>query len=162
METMIYLYETKLKMNKNELKSIAEGLIETFNIAGQESIDLYAKGLKIKIKEDGSPVSNGDLKCNELITNKILELTPNIPVVSEETEDLKIKNKEKIFWLIDPIDGTREYIAGKDEYTLKAALIINKIPKIGLVGVPKKNQLFFFKNQQSPKQSPGRILMVKW
>ena len=130
-------------MNKNELKNVAEGLIETFNIAGLESIDLYAKGLKIEIKSDNSPVSNGDLRCNELITNKILELTPNIPIISEETVDLKIKNKEKIFWLIDPIDGTKEYIAGKDEYTLNAALIIDKVPCIGLVGVPKKKQLFY-------------------
>ena len=130
-------------MNKNELKIITESLIETFNIAGQESIDLYGKGLKIEIKEDGSPVSNGDLSVNELITNKILELTPNIPIVSEETVNLKIKNKEKIFWLIDPIDGTKEYIAGKDEYTLNAALIIDKIPNIGLVGAPKKKQLFY-------------------
>ena len=130
-------------MNKNELRTVAEGLIETFNIAGQESIDLYAKGLKIKIKEDNSPVSNGDFRVNELITKKILELTPNIPIVSEETVDLKIKNKEKIFWLIDPIDGTKEYIAGKDEYTLNAALIINTVPCIGLVGAPKKKQLFY-------------------
>ena len=130
-------------MNKNELKNIAEGLIETFNIAGQESIDLYNKGLKIDIKPDNSPVSNGDLRCNELITNRILELTPNIPIVSEETVDLKVKNKEKIFWLIDPIDGTKEYIAGKNEYTLNAALIIDKIPYIGLVGAPKKKQLFY-------------------
>ena len=79
-------------MNKSELKNIAEGLIEIFNIAGQESIDLYAKGLKIEIKEDNSPVSNGDLRANELITNKILELTPNIPIISEETVNLKIKN----------------------------------------------------------------------
>ena len=131
-------------MNKNELKTIAEGLIETFNIAGQESIDLYSKGLEIKIKEDNSPVSNGDLRANELITNKILELTPNIAIISEETVDLKNKNKEKIFWLIDPIDGTREYIAGKDEYTLNAALIINKVPNIGLVGAPKKKTTFLF------------------
>ena len=131
-------------MNKSELKNIAESLIETFNIAGQESIDLYAKGLKIEIKEDGSPVSNGDLRANEIITNRILELTPNIPVVSEETVDLKIKNKEKIFWLIDPIDGTKEYIAGKDEYTLNAALIIDKVPSIGLVGAPKKKTAFLF------------------
>ena len=130
-------------MNKNELKNIAEGLIEIFNFAGQESIDLYAKGLKIEIKPDNSPVSNGDLRCNELITNKILELTPNIPIISEETVDLKVKNKNKIFWLIDPIDGTKEYIAGKEEYTLNAALIINKVPCIGLVGVPKKKQLFY-------------------
>ena len=130
-------------MNRNELKSIAENLIETFNVAGQESIDLYEKGLKIDIKSDNSPVSNGDLRCNELITNKILELTPSIPIVSEETVDLKIKNKHQIFWLIDPIDGTKEYIAGKDEYTLNAALIINKIPSIGLVGAPRKKQLFY-------------------
>ena len=130
-------------MNRSELKIITEGLIETFNIAGQESIDLYSKGLKIEIKQDNSPVSNGDLRVNDLITKKILELTPNIPIVSEETVDIKVKNKEKIFWLIDPIDGTKEYIAGKDEYTLNASLIINKIPNIGLVGAPKKKQLFY-------------------
>ena len=130
-------------MNKNELKNIAENLIETFNVAGQESVDLYSKGLKIKIKEDNSPVSNGDLRVNELITNKILKLTPSIPIVSEETVDIKVKNKEKIFWLIDPIDGTKEYIAGKEEYTLNAALVIDKVPCIGLVGVPRKNQLFY-------------------
>ena len=56
---------------------------------------------------------------------------------------MKIKNNAKIFWLIDPIDGTKEYIAGKDEYTLNAALVIDQIPIIGLVGVPKKNRLFY-------------------
>ena len=162
-------------MNKNELKNIAESLIKTFNVAGQESIDLYAKGLKIEIKSDNSPVSNGDLRCNELITNKILELTPNIPIVSEETVDIKIKNKEKIFWLIDPIDGTKEYIAGKDEYTLNAALIIDKVPVIGLVGAPKKKQLFYsygindsyliennkkIKNDCSKKTPKGEIVAV--
>ena len=74
-------------MNTGELKKITENLIETFNTAGQESIDLYKKGLKIKIKEDKSPVSNGDLRTNELITKKIIELTPNIPIVSEESVD---------------------------------------------------------------------------
>ena len=130
-------------MKINELKSISENLIDTFNIAGKESIELYARGLKIEIKEDNSPVSNGDLRVNELITNKIKELTPNIPIVSEETVNLKVKNTANIFWLIDPIDGTKEYIAGKDEYTLNAALVINTVPVLGLVGVPKKNRLFY-------------------
>ena len=130
-------------MKNNELKSISENLINTFLNAAKVSIDLYKKGLKIEIKEDRSPVSNGDLAVNELITNKIKELTPNIPIISEETVNLKIKNKAKIFWLIDPIDGTKEYIAGKDEYTLNAALVINTVPVIGLVGVPKKNRLFY-------------------
>ena len=130
-------------MNIKDLKSISENLIETFNDAGQESIDLYERGLKIDIKEDRSPVSNGDLKVNELISNKIQDLTPNIPIVSEETVNLKVKNKAKIFWLIDPIDGTKEYIAGKDEYTINAALVIDTVPVLGLVGVPKKNRLFY-------------------
>ena len=120
-------------MKINELKSICENLIDTFNIAGKKSIDLFANGLKIEIKEDKSPVSNGDLKVNELITKKIKELTPNIPIVSEETVDLNVKNTAKIFWLIDPIDGTKEYIAGKDEYTLNAALVVNTVPVLGLV-----------------------------
>ena len=134
-------------MNKNELKFIAERLIDTFNLAGKESMRLYDEGLNIEIKKDNSPVSNGDLCVNELITKKIMELTPKIPIVSEETVNLNVKNKSKIFWLIDPIDGTREYIAGKDEYTLNAALIINKIPVLGMVGVPKKNRLFFSYNK---------------
>ena len=141
-------------MNKANLKSIAENLINTFNEAGKESIRLYKEGLKIEIKEDKSPVSNGDLKVNELITNKISEITPNLPIVSEETVDLSKKNKSKIFWLIDPIDGTKEYIAGKDEYTLNAALIVDKVPVLGLVGVPKKNRLFF-------TYSPGESYLIE-
>ena len=130
-------------MKSNELKSICESLISTFNNAGKASIELYKKGLKIEIKEDKSPVSNGDLKVDELITSRIKNLTPNIPIISEETVDLDKKNEAKIFWLIDPIDGTKEYIAGKDEYTLNAALVINTVPVLGLVGVPKKNRLFY-------------------
>ena len=141
-------------MKTNELKNITENLINTFNVAGKESIDLYAKGLKIEIKDDKSPVSNGDLRVNELITKKIEELTPNIPIVSEETVDLNVKNTAKIFWLIDPIDGTKEYIAGKDEYTLNAALVIDTIPVLGLVGVPKKNRLFY-------SYAPGESYLIE-
>ena len=141
-------------MNKKELKSIAEALIETFKFAGKESMRLYEEGLKIEIKEDKSPVSNGDLEVNKLITNKISELTPNIKIISEETVDINEKNTSKVFWLIDPIDGTKEYISGKDEYTLNAALIINSVPVIGLVGVPKKNRLFF-------TYSPGESFLIE-
>ena len=141
-------------MNKNELKKISENLIETFKVAGKESIEIYKKGLKVKIKEDKSPVSNGDLRVNEILTNKIKELTPNIPIVSEETVDIKIKNTAKIFWLIDPIDGTKEYISGQDEYTLNAALVINTVPVLGLVGVPKKDRLFY-------SYAPGESYLIE-
>ena len=130
-------------MNNTELKTISEQLIETINIAGTKSIELYQKGFKKIIKPDNSPVTNGDLEVNKIITSKIKELTPNIPIVSEETVDLEKKNNFQTFWLIDPIDGTKEYIAGQDEYTLNAALIINYIPTVGLVGAPKKKRLFY-------------------
>ena len=71
-------------MNKAELKKIAEGLIDTFIKAGEDTIKLYNEGLKIEIKEDGSPVSNGDLMANDIISRKISSLTPNIPIISEE------------------------------------------------------------------------------
>ena len=141
-------------MNKAELKKIAERLIDTFIKAGDDTIRLYNEGLKIEIKEDGSPVSNGDLKADDLISKKISSLTPNIPIISEETVNLNKKNKSKIFWLIDPIDGTKEYIAGKDEYTLNAALIIDTVPVLGLVGVPKKKRLFF-------SYSPGESYLIE-
>ena len=72
---------------------------------------------------------------------KILKILAS--TYSLETVNLNEKNTNSIFWLIDPIDGTKEYIAGKDEYTLNAALVINKKPIVGLVGVPKKKQLFY-------------------
>ena len=130
-------------MNTKELKNIAESLNEAMETAGALSIKIYNQGLKIKIKEDGSPVTNGDIEVNKIITEKIKVLTPNIPIVSEETVDLTKKNKLKTYWLIDPIDGTKEYISGKDEYTLNAGLIINKIPTLGVIGVPKKNRIFY-------------------
>ena len=77
-------------MNLN-FKKIVDELVPTFEIAGEESIDLYKKGLKIEIKEDGSPVSNGDISINNMITQKISYLTPEIPIVSEETVDIKKK-----------------------------------------------------------------------
>ena len=78
-------------MNENDLKLIAESLIERFDYAGKESIRLFKEGLKIQTKEDSSPVSNGDLRVNQLVCDKISELTPNIPIISEETVDLSQK-----------------------------------------------------------------------
>ena len=130
-------------MKSEELKQISESLIDTTKIAGEKSVEIQKKGLKIIMKPDNTPVSNGDLEVNKILTEKIKELTPNIPIVSEETVDLKKKNIFSTYWLIDPIDGTKEYIAGKDDYTINAGLIINKLPGLGIVGVPKKNRLFY-------------------
>ena len=97
-------------MTQSDIKKIVEILIQTFLDAGKISIDLRKKGLTKEIKSDNTPVSNGDLKVNELVSNKIAELTPDIPIISEETVDLKKKNTINTYWLIDPIDGTYDYI----------------------------------------------------
>ena len=79
-------------MDESKIKSVVEDLIGTFLMAGELSIKLREKGLKKEIKSDNTPVSNGDLEVNKIITKKLLELTPNIPIVSEETSHNKSKN----------------------------------------------------------------------
>ena len=130
-------------MNSLNLKNIAESLIDTFLKAGEIAKEISLRGVKISIKADKSPVTDGDLAVNEILTNKIKGLTPNIPIVSEETTNLSNTNIDKTFWLIDPIDGTKDYIKKKDEYTLNASLIIDCKASIGIVFAPAKDRLFF-------------------
>ena len=117
-------------MNKLNLQQIAEDLIDDFINAGKIAKEISLRGVKITIKPDNSPVTDGDIAVNEILTNKIKILTPDIPIISEETVNLNIENKNENFWLIDPIDGTRDYIKKSDEYTLNAALIVNCLPVI--------------------------------
>ena len=132
-----------IKLNKFDLKNIAEELIDDFLKAGNVAKEISRRGVKITIKSDRSPVTDGDLAVDEILRNKIKNLTPSIPVISEETVDIKVKNKSKTFWLIDPIDGTRDYIKKRDEYTLNAAFIEDLKPSLGIVYAPAKNRLFF-------------------
>ena len=130
-------------MNINELKKLTENLLDTFLNAGQKAIELRNKGLKTTFKSDNSPVTNGDLEVNKLLTERIVTTTPNIPLISEETVNLNKNNEYKNFWLVDPIDGTRDYINNKDEFTLNASLIINLEPAIGVIYAPVKKKLFY-------------------
>ena len=130
-------------MNSLNFKNVIEQLLDAFLDAGRIAKEISAKGVKITYKDDKSPVTDGDLAVDKILKSKIKNLTPNIPIISEETVDLKIKNKVKNFWLIDPIDGTRDYIKKKDEYTLNAALIIDLKPAAGVIFAPAKNRLFF-------------------
>ena len=130
-------------MNKSEIKKIVEDLIQTFLNAGKVSLDLRKQGLIKEIKSDNTPVSNGDLEVNKILTKKISELTPNVPIISEEASENKSINDLKDFWLIDPIDGTYDYINDLDEFTINAGLIIQKKPAAGLIYAPAKNRMFY-------------------
>ena len=130
-------------MNEIDIKKIIESLIDTFLDAGKISLELREKGLTKKLKQDNTPVSNGDLVVNKIVTKKIIELTPKIPIISEETADNKSITNLKDFWLIDPIDGTYDYINNLDEFTINAGLIINKKPMAGLICAPAKKRMFY-------------------
>ena len=130
-------------MNTEEAKKITLSLINTFNKAGQIALDLRKAGLKNEMKTDNTPVTNGDIEVNKILTKKIKQITPNIAIVSEESTNHKTDNDLKNFWLIDPIDGTRDYINNKDEFTLNAALIMDKKPAIGIITAPAKGRVFY-------------------
>ncbi len=126
-----------------DIKIIVEKLIDPFLKAGELSLSLREKGLNKEIKSDNTPVSNGDLEVNKFITKTISEITPNIPIVSEETSDNKDNTQLKNFWLVDPIDGTYDYINNLEEFTINAGLIINNKPVAGLIYAPAKKRMFY-------------------
>ena len=125
------------------IKEIIESLIDTFLDAGKISLELRKKGLIKKIKRDNTPVTNGDLEVNKIISNKIIKLTPNLPIISEENSDNKNLKDLKNFWLIDPIDGTHDYLNNLEEFTINAGLIVERKPVAGLIYAPAKNRMFF-------------------
>jgi 3'(2'), 5'-bisphosphate nucleotidase len=130
-------------MNIEETKKITLSLIDTFDKAGHVALSLRETGLKKEIKSDNTPVSNGDIEVNKILSEKISEITPNIIIISEENSAHKNDKNLKDFWLIDPIDGTRDYINNRDEFTLNAALILNKKPAIGIIFAPAKKRIFY-------------------
>ncbi len=130
-------------MNNDTIKKTVEDLIDTFLNAGKVALELRKKGLIKEIKSDNTPVSNGDIEVNRLITEKINQINPDIPIVSEETSENRSNNNLKNFWLIDPIDGTYDYINDLEEFTINAGLIINNKPAAGLIFAPAKNRMFY-------------------
>ena len=130
-------------MIEENKKKIVENLISSFEEAGNISLKLRKQGLKTEIKKDNTPVTNGDIEVNKLIISKIEKITPNIQIVSEESLANKSNENLKNFWLIDPIDGTYDYINNRDEFTINAGLIINNKPEVGIIYAPAKRRLFY-------------------
>ena len=128
-------------MNLDQIKEITLSLLDTFKKAGEISLDLRKKGLIKETKQDNTPVTNADIEVNDILIKKIANLTPKIPIISEENSDNKENEDLKDFWLIDPIDGTREYINNEEEFTLNAALIVNNKPVLGVINAPDKKRL---------------------
>ena len=129
-------------METNKIEHTIRSLIDIFYDAGKLSLELRVKGLTEHIKKDKTPVTNGDIEVNKIILENLKILTPSIPIVSEETAENKNLNLET-FWLVDPIDGTYDYIHNRDEFTLNAGLVINKEAIAGIIYAPGKNRMFY-------------------
>ena len=98
-------------------------------LAGKEILKIYRKPFKKNLKADKSPITEADIAANNIICERLKKLTPNIPIISEENEN-RLRNLS-LFWLVDPLDGTKEFIKKNGEFTVNIALIKNKRPTYG-------------------------------
>lgn len=104
--------------------------------AGTAILAVERDTMAIDGKADGSPVTEADLAADRVITEGLAQLCPDIPVLSEERAHLATPPYTGSFFLIDPLDGTKEFIAGRDEFTVNLALVTDGVPRLGIVGAP--------------------------
>ncbi len=120
-------------------------LINIVREAGEIAHSFHADDLNIQYKKDSTPLSDADLAVNDFIIAELNKLFPFVPIISEENSQEQNLNHAKAnqFWLIDPIDGTKAFIKGKDEYTVNIAFIKNNRSIFGVIGVPAKGDIYY-------------------
>ena len=130
-------------MKLNFQKNILDVLNITID-AGMEILKIYDKEIIVNSKEDNSPITQADLNSNNLIINKLNKLDPSIPILSEESLVAWDERKEwKQYWLVDPLDGTKEFINRNGEFTVNISLINNNNPVFGVIYAPVKSLLYY-------------------
>jgi len=124
---------------------IIESILDLMTKASNAIMEVYEKPYsEVYIKADNSPVTKADLAANRILTDGLKNLFPEIPIVSEEEpSSLNIPKTNKIFWLIDPLDGTKEFIKKNNEFTCNLALIESNASTLGFVTVPVKGLIYY-------------------
>ena len=107
------------------------------------SIALKIVDIELSKKKDGTIITKADKEIHSLITKRLSVLYPNIPVISEEGKFDKNSFLQNVYWLIDPIDGTSSFAKGFEGYTVNIALIKNGIPKLGIIGNPPTDTIWY-------------------
>lgn len=121
------------------LPQLAHLSIDIATSAGEAILGYFDKGdFEQFSKDDESPVTSADYAANEIVMAALTELTPDIPIMSEETEHLPLSERQgwHRYWLIDPLDGTQEFVAGRADFAVNIALIENGQPVLGVVHAP--------------------------
>ena len=125
--------------------------------AGAEILDIYQSDFDFEIKGDGSPLTLADQKAHRLIEAQLRALTPDIPVLSEESIDEvgDLRLTWPRYWLVDPLDGTKEFIKRNGEFTVNIALIENAMPSMGVVYAPVPDTLYFARSYEGAWKQQG-------
>lgn len=128
------------------IDEIFDELVETLFVAGNAIMEIYNSDFHgVDKKEDNTPVTIADKKSSDIIQKRLKQLSPDIPIIDEEGEDYdyEVRNAWERFWLIDPLDGTKEFINKSDEFAINLCLLENNIPVLGLIYSPVKELLYY-------------------
>jgi 3'(2'), 5'-bisphosphate nucleotidase len=116
--------------------ALMEPLTDLVIRAGAAILAVNRAAMRVEGKLDGSPVTEADLAADRIIAEGLARIAPEVPALSEERVNLAKPPYDASFFLIDPLDGTKEFVAGRDEFTVNLALVTNGTPLLGIVGAP--------------------------
>ena len=130
-------------LQKVKIEEILPVVIE----AGNAVMEIYKRPFKVEVKDDRSPLTEADKKSNEILVERLQNLYPEIPFITEESKHTHFEQRRDwdYLWLIDPLDGTKEFIKRNGEFTINVALIRRGEPVLGVIYVPDQNILYYSK-----------------
>lgn len=139
-------------------------IIKTAKKAGEAILDYYSEDIEVVKKNDDSPLTKADLAAHKIIVNALKQNDPDTPVISEESgvPDYEERREWTRFWIVDPLDGTKEFIKKNDEFTVNIALIDGGKPVMGVVYIPAADVTYFASREkgafkQFGNETPKRI-----
>jgi len=139
-------------------------IVDISHAAANEILKIYNTDFLVENKNDDSPLTAADMAAHEVISQRLQELTPDVPVLSEETSTVPFETRRQWshYWLVDPLDGTREFIKRNGEFTVNIALIAGHSPILGVVQVPATGVCYYAATntgayRHSPGESPVRL-----
>ncbi|RLA30592.1 MAG: 3'(2'),5'-bisphosphate nucleotidase [Gammaproteobacteria bacterium] len=127
-----------------DLNNVIEPIVELAKKAGDAILEVYATDFDVQAKDDESPLTQADMAAHNIIDAGLRQLTPDIPIISEESglPEFAVRSQWTRYWLVDPLDGTKEFVNRNDEFTVNIALIDNHRPILGVVHIPVMNKTY--------------------
>ncbi len=152
----------ELKFGELITPTLLTEVVNTAVEAGQKIMEIYRSEFDVQLKQDQSPVTEADLRANDWILSRLKQLTPKIPILSEEAlEAFDAPNAAGQYWLIDPLDGTKEFVNRADQFTVNIALIERGETVFGVVYAPALDQLYYgIRGRGAYKQATDRGSLI--